>query len=116
MMSAYSPCILVNDTATCSFKASSSPVGLAVGLTLLFLLLGVSAGLIIYKKRRKLRNMLQLGHGNAQNKDDHTQTPQTDSHQYTCVITTQSEGQTPIYENLSVQVTSRNTTVVHQDR
>lgn len=102
-----------NGTLT-PLPASSSPVGLAVGLTFFFLLLGVSAGVVIYIYRNKLIDILQRGRGNGQNKDNHKQTAQNDS--YGCKITTESELQTPIYENLGAKATRQQPAAVYQTR
>ncbi|KAM7379125.1 hypothetical protein PAMP_004697 [Pampus punctatissimus] len=97
-----------NDTST------SGNTGFAVGLSLFFLLLVIVAGVMVYKYRSKIRNMLQFGHRESQMKEDHTETPQTDSHMYTSMIREPSVRQTPIYENLTTRRTSYKSPEVNQ--
>lgn len=88
-----------NDTATPPPPGSST--GLAVGLTLFFLLLVIVVGLIVYKYHGTIRSMLQFGHRGSLKKEDYSVTPQADPHQYTNRIREQPRGQAPIYENLT---------------
>lgn len=101
-------CVIGN--VTCS--TTGSPAGLAVGLTLFFLLLVIVVGVIVYKYHSKMRNTLQFVQSRSQKKQDSTETPQDDSHHYTSMITEQPTGQTPIYENLTT--TGRNRPSVNQ--
>ncbi len=93
----------------------SSHAGLIVGPTLFFLLLFIVAGVIVYKYRNKIRNMLQSGH-RSQKKEDYTETPVADSHDYTTLSREQSIGQTPIYENLNSRAPAHNRHAVNQSR
>ncbi|KAM4605082.1 uncharacterized protein ACJ7VT_017376 [Polymixia lowei] len=95
---------------------ASSSAGLAVGLTLFFLLLGIAVALLVYKQRSKLRNMLQLEHRRPKNKQDHEQTPQNKSKQYSNMTRAQSIGETPIYENFKVQTSNHTSTVEDMGR
>lgn len=93
-------CVPVNGT---DCGGTTSPVGLAVGLTFLFLALGIAAAVAVYTQRDKLRNMLQPGQGRSQKKEEHTERPQDNSSQYTSMIRAPSETQAPIYENFTGQ-------------
>ena len=76
---------------------TSSPIGLAVGLTLFFLIV-IVAGAIAFKFKSKLRNLVQSGQGRGrsnQKKMDYPETTPADSH-YTDLI---REEPTAIYEN-----------------
>ncbi|KAL7387606.1 hypothetical protein ABVT39_026076 [Epinephelus coioides] len=87
-----------NETAR---LAPSSNLGLAVGLTLFFLILAIVVGVIVYKYHSEMRNMLESLQTRSQKKEDYTETPQDDSHHYTSMMREQPAGQTPIYENLN---------------
>ncbi|KAM3604483.1 uncharacterized protein V6R79_011740 [Siganus canaliculatus] len=91
-----------NDTCgagdeACAGSASGSPVALAVGLTVFFLLL-VTAAAVVFKYHRKIRSMVPLGPRQNQKKDEHTATAEAASRPYH--RGEQSTAQTPIYENL----------------
>ncbi|KAM7400902.1 hypothetical protein PAMA_005207 [Pampus argenteus] len=88
--------------------------GPAVGLAVFFTLVVIVAGVMVYKYRGKIRNMLPLGHRESQMKEDHTETPQTDSHMYTSMTREPSVRQTPIYENLATRRTSYKSPEVNQ--
>lgn len=90
-----------NVTGPC--PAPSSSAGLAVGLTLFFLLLAIIAAVVVYKFHSKIRSIVQFRQGRSQEKEDPIETPQTEPHQYTSMRREQSTGQTPIYENLTTR-------------
>lgn len=98
IMNNKTTCVHTNATAC---PPSSSSVGLAVGLTLFFLILAIVVGVIVYKYHSKMRNMLESLQTRSQKKEDYTETPQDDSHHYTSMIREQPAGQTPIYENFN---------------
>ncbi|KAL3054933.1 hypothetical protein OYC64_017789 [Pagothenia borchgrevinki] len=121
------PSMIMNTTEIPTF-VSSSTAGLAVGLTLFFLLVVIIAGVIVYKYN-KVRDMLHLGKKRRQKKEDFAETPQDDSHQYTSRIHQstsmihqstsmihQSTEQNPIYENLTTQTTRNNRPEVEQNK
>ncbi|XP_041848839.1 uncharacterized protein LOC121644738 [Melanotaenia boesemani] len=99
IMSMDSDCVPGNGTETCS--ASGSPAGLAVGLTLFFLILMIITGVIFYKYQSKIRTLVQFGQRQSQDKEDHSGTPHVDASQHTSMIIEESTGQMPIYENLA---------------
>ncbi|KAI3375092.1 hypothetical protein L3Q82_021605 [Scortum barcoo] len=108
-------CIPGNGTAECS--APSSSVGLAVGLTLFFLLLVIVAAVMVYKYHSEIRNIwLQFEHRRGQKTEDDMETPQANSHEYTSTITEQTTGQVPIYENLTTQSGGYNRPQVYNNR
>lgn len=108
-------CVPGNGTDACPGPGSSA--GLAVGLTFFFLLLVIVATVMAYKYRGEIRNIWsQFEQRRSQGKEDYTQTPQASSHEYTSMITDQSAGQTPIYENLATQTTGYNRRSVQQNR
>ncbi|KAI9541945.1 hypothetical protein NQZ68_025079 [Dissostichus eleginoides] len=114
--------MIMNTTDSNYTLVSNTKVaGLAVGLTLFFLLVVIIAGVIVYKFN-KMRDMLQLGKKRRQKKEDFAETPQDDSHQYTSTIhqstsmIDQSAGQNPIYENLTTQTTRNNRPEVEQNK
>lgn len=107
-------CVSGNDTITC--VESGSPVGLAVGLTLFFLLLVIIACIIVYKYCGKTRMLMQLGQSRSQKNEDFTETPQAAPHQYTSMSREQSTGQIPIYENLTAQTAKYKRHAVNQSR
>lgn len=93
----------VPGNATAAHPAPGSPAGLAVGLTIFFLLLVIVAGVLMYKYHSTIRSMLQSGQRGSIKKEDYTDAPQDDSQHYTSMIREQSTGQTPIYENLTTR-------------
>ncbi|TNN77074.1 hypothetical protein EYF80_012712 [Liparis tanakae] len=97
-------CIPGNDTATCS-APSNSITGLAVGLTSLFVLLLIGAGVIVYKYHSKMRSMLQFEQRRSHKKQNDTETPPEGSNQYVSLIREQPTGQNPVYENLPTRKT-----------
>ncbi|KAL6104353.1 uncharacterized protein ACO6RY_14100 [Pungitius sinensis] len=103
-MSAVNNCVPGNVTASC--PAPSSP-GLAVGLTIFFVLLLIAAGVIVYKYHSKMRSMFQFGQRRSHKKQDYTETPE-DSNHYHSGISELSTGQNPIYENLATLTTRHN--------
>ncbi|CAK6952349.1 hypothetical protein EPR50_G00125130 [Scomber scombrus] len=112
-MSGNITCIPGNGT---SCLTHSSSTGSAVGLTFLFLVLAIVIGLIVYKYNSQIRNMLQCGHRETQVKEDYIETPPADSHVYTTMIRDQSDGQVPIYENLSTRTTGHKRPVGNKRR
>ncbi|KAK5919320.1 hypothetical protein CgunFtcFv8_023223 [Champsocephalus gunnari] len=107
------PSMITNTTENPTL-VSNPTAGLAVGLTLFFLLMVIIAGVIVYKFN-KVRDMLQLGKKRRQKKEDFAETPQDDSHQYTSRIHESTE-QNPIYENLTTQTTRNNRPEVEQNK
>ncbi|KAK9539027.1 hypothetical protein VZT92_004161 [Zoarces viviparus] len=104
IMTVNNTCVHGNET-TC-LAPSSSSTGLAVGLTFFFILLLSVAGAIVYKYHSKMRSMLQFRQRRSHTKkQDYTETPPEDSHQYVSTIGEQSTGQNPIYENLTTRTT-----------
>ncbi|KAM9845499.1 uncharacterized protein ACBR49_012232 [Aulostomus maculatus] len=109
----------VNDTwipgnVTTTPEGSGSSAGLAVGLAVLFLLLLIVAGVIIYKFHSKFRGLVQLGRRKGPTKEEYIETPQPDAHQY--LSREPSVPQTPIYENLTAQRSDLNRPVEHHIR
>ncbi|KAG8014056.1 hypothetical protein GBF38_016342 [Nibea albiflora] len=92
----------VAGNSTCSTSGSS--VGLAVGLTLFFLLLIIVAGVFAYKYRSRIMDMLQFAHRRSEKNEDYVETPEPDAHQYS--YGEQPTTLTPIYENLTPQTTT----------
>ncbi|KAK5888801.1 hypothetical protein CesoFtcFv8_014859 [Champsocephalus esox] len=107
------PSMITNTTENPTL-VSNPTAGLAVGLTLFFLLMVIIAGVIVYKFN-KVRDMLQLGKKRRQKKEDFAETPQDDSHQSTSMIHESTE-QNPIYENLTTQTTRNNRPEVEQNK
>ncbi len=104
-------CVPGNDTEAC--QTAGSAAGLAVGLTFFFLLLIVAA-LLVYKYRSEIRNIWLQFEQRSQKKEDYTETPQANSHEYSSMIREQSTGQNPVYENLTT--TGYHRRAVHQNR
>lgn len=108
-MSVNITCV-VNGTAC---AAPRSPAGLAVGLTLFFLLLLI-VGVIGYKFYGSKINLLQLGQRRVQTKQDYIETPKAAGHQYTS--REEAVGPTPIYENLTARKTPRSSSSGNKSR
>lgn len=98
-------CFPGNDTSKCLAPRSSA--GLTAGLTVFFLLLAISAGVIAYKCHSK------LGQRRRQKKKDGRETPAAWSHEYVSVSREQS---TPVYENLTTQTAKYKLRTVNQGR
>ncbi|GAA6228571.1 uncharacterized protein LOC116699576 [Lates japonicus] len=105
----------MNTTSTPTVSTYSS-AGLAVGLTISFLLVGIVAGVIVYKYRNKIRSRLLSGRRESQKKEDYSETAQAESHEYTSAIREQSSGHTPIYENLTTRNTGYDRPAGNQSR
>ncbi|XP_077372499.1 uncharacterized protein LOC144015886 [Festucalex cinctus] len=88
----------VNGTAC---AAPNSSTGLAVGLTLFFLMLVAIAVMIVVKFYKNKWSLPLLGQRKSQKKDS-VVTTQFD-HQYSSMVRTKSTENTPIYENLTSQ-------------
>lgn len=88
---------MTENNNTIAVATSGPAVGVAVGLTLFFLLLIVIAGLMLYKYHSKIRKILQSRRRSSQKKD----TTEVDPHHYTSMVTEQPGVQAPIYENLT---------------
>ncbi|XP_017286837.1 protein GAPT [Kryptolebias marmoratus] len=109
MMVLNSTCVNGNSTSAC--PPPSSSVGLAVGLSLFFLLLLIGVGLIVFKYHSKIWTLVQFGQRGSQEKDVCAENPQTEEQHYTSMsreqtvgqTVRQTVGQTPIYENLTIQ-------------
>ncbi|KAM8727361.1 uncharacterized protein AB9X84_001093 [Acanthopagrus schlegelii] len=97
-----------NGNSTCTVMSSFS-AGLAVGLTLFVLLLVIVSGVLAFRYHRQIMNILPFRHRRSQKKEDCTETPEADSHQYTGLSREQSTAQAPIYENLSTTRYSKST-------
>ena len=111
-MAVDSTCVQGNGTDSC--LPSSSPTGLAVGLTLFFVFLVVIAGVIVYKFWSKIRILVQFRQSQSQDKEDSTGTSQPD--RQSTIIREQSMVQTPIYENLTVQTAAYKRPAENQSR
>uniref|UniRef100_A0A1A8H7D4 Uncharacterized protein n=1 Tax=Nothobranchius korthausae TaxID=1143690 RepID=A0A1A8H7D4_9TELE len=96
MMMVNTTCIHGNATEACHLP--SSPAGLAAELSLLFVLIVITAGVVVFKQRHKIRTLFQRRPTGGQKV---CSPPQTEDHQYT---REPSEGQTPIYENMTAVV------------
>lgn len=103
------PSVQTNGT---SLGAGSA--GLAVGLTLFFLLLGIVPGVIVYKCHSKKKKM-QLEQDRSPKKEDNAGATQDVLHPYTSMYRGQSAAQTPIYENLT-RTAGSNRPAVSQSR
>uniref|UniRef100_A0A1A8JAU6 Uncharacterized protein n=1 Tax=Nothobranchius kuhntae TaxID=321403 RepID=A0A1A8JAU6_NOTKU len=95
MMMVNTTCVHGNATEACHLPSSSA--GLALGLSLLFVLIVITAGAAVIKQRHKIRTLFQRRPTGGQ-KEVCSDPPQTEDHQYT---REPSEGQTPIYENMT---------------
>ena len=95
---------------------STSTAGLALGLTISFVFVVTVATVIVYKHHSKIRNMVQFRQRRSQKKKENSETTQAESHLYTSMITEQSAGHAPIYENLPTQTTGYNRPVANQRR
>lgn len=96
-----------------------SPLGLSVGLTLLLLLVVIVVGLVTYKFKSQIRNMVQSrrrGGRDNQKKMDYLETPQDDSQHYIGLIREQPAAHNPIYENLSTQTHGYQRPAAHHGR
>lgn len=104
-----------NGTSECA--APNSSVGLAVGLTLFFLLLVIVAAVMVYKYRSEIRNIWsQFEHQRGQKTENDMETPQANCHEYISTITEQTTEQAPIYENLATQTSGYNRRQEYQNR
>lgn len=101
---------------TVSDSSSNSSTNLGVGLGVFFLLLAIIVGVIIYKFYGIIANVMPFRQRTAQEKEDHSETPQTDSHEYTGMIQEQSIGQSSIYENLKPQTCGYSMEASNQSR
>ncbi|CAG5896898.1 unnamed protein product [Menidia menidia] len=111
IMVVNSTCVHGNGTNSC--LPPSSPSGLAVGLTLFFACLVVITGVIVYKFWSKIRILVQRRQ--SQDKEDFSGTPDP-AQQFASPIREQPLGQTPIYENLSVQTAAYKKPAQNQGR
>ena len=100
-------CPLVNGIAVCPDVASSH-IGLAVGLSLFFLLLVIIAALALYTQRARLGNMFEPGSRSVKKEDDN----EDNSQRYT-MTRAQSSAQTPIYENFTAQASGQGRTAIN---
>lgn len=107
---------VATENATFSPSSTSSSAGLAAGLTVFFLLLVIIVGGIIYKYHGAIMSMMPFRQRKVQEKEDHTETPQADPHEYTDMIQEQATGASPIYENLKTQTTGYNVAAVNRSR
>lgn len=96
--------------------SSNSSTNLGVGLGVFFLLLAIIVGVIIYKFYGIIANVMPFRQRTAQEKEDHSETPQGDSHEYTDMIQEQSIGQASIYENLKPQTCGYSMEASNQSR
>ncbi|KAM8850332.1 uncharacterized protein AB9W97_021558 [Spinachia spinachia] len=113
IMIANITCVPGSDTASCP-PPSSSRAGLAVGLTVFFLLLLIAAGVIVYKYHSKMRTMFQFGQKRSNKKRDYTETPAEDCPRYLSDQSELSAGQNPIYENLATQTSAHKRPAVNR--
>lgn len=107
---------IIGENGSClgNVDMPSFSAGLAVGLTLFVLLLVIVSGVLMFRYHRQIMNILPFRHRRSQKKEDCTETPEADSHQYTGLSREQSTAQAPIYENLST--TRYNKSTVKQSR
>ncbi|KAK5859769.1 hypothetical protein PBY51_021298 [Eleginops maclovinus] len=96
-------------------SSASTNAGLAVGLTLFFLLVVIVAGVIVYK-RNKVRDILQLVRNRRQKKEEFANTAQDDPDHYTSMIKQSTEQTSSIYENLTTQATRDNMPAAKQSK
>lgn len=101
-MTSNETCV-IDENGSCQVKVDvpSFSAGLAVGLILFVLLLVIVSGVLVFRYRRPIMNILPFRHRRSQKKEDCTETPEADSHQYIDLSREQSTAQAPIYENLS---------------
>lgn len=115
MMTVNSTCVQTNGTDACF--APSSSAGLAVGLSLFFILLVIGVGGIVFKCHKKMRTLVQSEQRGHNEKTVCTEPPQTEEDHYTRMSSEQPEGQpegqTPIYENLTIQAGYRGPAAQH---
>ncbi|KAL3988308.1 protocadherin-15 [Sarotherodon galilaeus] len=102
--------------STVSDSSSNPSTNLGVGLGVFFLLLAIIVGVIIYKFYGIIANVMPFRQRTVQEKEDHSETPQADPHEYTGMIREQSIGQSPIYENLKTQTGGYNMAASNQSR
>lgn len=106
-----STCVQTNGTDACF--APSSSAGLAVGLSLFFILLVIGVGGVVFKCHKKMRTLVQFEQRGNKEKTVCAEPPQTEDDHYTSMSIEQPEGQTPIYENLTIQAGYRGAAAQH---
>lgn len=99
---------LFNGDSTVAPLSNDSSTGLAVGLTLFFLLLVAIAVVLAYKYRPEIMTKLQFGQKRQQKnlEADGAEVPPPLSERYCSRERQQSVEQQPIYENVTVQTSS----------